>query len=260
MGGEPTLHPDFLGIADHAIAMFDKVTLFTNGSNLHQIIHPDILAAHWTGKFQFIINGYTFDEFKWRSARKYFKKVQLHFVISNSPGETIKKLKSAAALINREQVHFIISGDTQINILRPKMMIKYRKAYMEGILDIIPHLRGAGFSYNFDHTFPSCFWTQEMIEELHNNDIGPVHLQRKSCCDTIIGLLDTNFDLWYCNQTRLKIGNAFVNKSPRSIEEIHRMIRDMPAVKQRSLPEKCQRCPAITTCKSACWYMHTQGD
>jgi len=259
MGGEPTIHPEFLQVADLGILLFNAVTLFTNGTNLQHIVHPDILASHWTDKFQFIINGYTFNLNNWNVWKRYYKKIQLHFVI---PKDNIKaiinKINHIISENRSNQLHFIISGDTQLNIFDEKILADYRENYIYGLTSIIPKLQKHRFSYSFDHIFPSCFWTSDMISELHRNDIEPVHLQRQSCCDRILGLLDTNFDLWYCNQTRLKIGNVFVNGKPRSMEEIHRMIRDMPALKEKSLPIRCQECPAISTCKSACWFIHTQ--
>lgn len=261
MGGEPTMHPEFLSVADIGIMLFGKVYLFTNGSNLQHITHPDILAAHWTGKFQFIINGYTFNLHQWNDCRKYYKNIQLHFVMPDkNPDAVINKIKHITNENSPSQVHFVLSGDTQVNLFEGIRMMNYRKKYMHAIKMIVPRLKGLGYSYSFDHIFPSCFWTPDMIADLHSSDIEPIHLQRQSCCDKILGLLDTNFDLWYCNQTRLKIGNVFVKGKPRKMEEIHRMLRDMPALKQKALPEKCERCLAVTTCKSACWFIHTQRD
>lgn len=259
MGGEPTLHPEFLSVADLAIQLFGHISLFTNGTNLQYVTHPDILAAHWGDKFQFIINGYTFDFDLWRAWGKYYKKMQLHFVVpdfSASRKEMVTKIKFLAKVIAPVQTHFILSGDTQVNIFDTVKLLDYRWNYIEAMKAIIPLLREYGHTYSFDHTFPQCFWTQEMITELAEADIEPVHLMRQSCCDTILGLMDTNFDIWYCNQTRLKVGNAFVNGKPRQIEEILRMLRDMPCKKCAELIGKCRECPAQITCKSACWYKH----
>ena len=254
MGGEPTVHPGFLSVIDLALKMFRCITVFTNGSNLSLITHPDMLAGHWGDKIQFVINAFTFDVNIWKQSGKYYKKVAFHFVLGEK--ETIEKAAFMAKIIAPVQAHFMLSGDTQINILDDRYLFEYRVRYVESLIKIISTLRRYGHTYSFDHVFPQCFWTQEMIETLHSHDIDPVHLMRQSCCDTVLGLLDTNFDLWYCNQTRLKIGNVYDGDKPRPMDEIHQMLQKMPDEKCEVLTGKCVNCPARITCKSACWFKH----
>jgi hypothetical protein len=256
MGGEPTVHPEFLNVASFGIQLFNRVTLFTNGSNLKVITHPDIMAAHWGDKFKFIINAFTFKlDDNWQQWGKYYKQASFHFVLGEK--QAIDKAKLLAQCIAPVQAHFILSGDTQINIFDDRYLGEYRVRYIESLIQIIQALRAYGHTYSFDHVFPQCFWTQEMIGALAEADIEPVHLEERRCCDKILGLLDTNFDLWYCNQTRLKVGNVFVNGKPRTMDEIQRMLRDMPMQKQQQvILDKCLNCPAQITCKTACWFKH----
>jgi hypothetical protein len=255
MGGEPTIHPDFLNVASTGIFLFDKISVFTNGTNLNYITHPDIMAAHWGDKFQFIINGFTLPYDNWEAWGRYYKKAQFHFVLGEKIA--IDRIRYLAKTVPPIQSHFILSGNTQINIFDDKYRDEYRTRYVESLCEIIPKLRDYGHTFGYDHTFPQCFWTQEMLDKLHLKYITPPYLGRSRCCDTIIGLLDTNFDLWYCNQTHIKIGNMFVNGKPRKMEEITRMLRDMPGKKCAEMCRtQCTECSAKTACKSACWFKH----
>lgn len=259
MGGEPTIHPEFLRLADLGILLFDKVTLFTNGTKLNIIEHPDILASHWTDKFEFVINGYTFDFEEWGRHSKYFKRIGLHFVVplGNDVQKTIDKVYKCMSI---PQARFILSGDTQVDIFDDATLDQYRNNYIHFMQSVIPRLKQNFIPYNFDHTFPACFWTQRMIDELNKYNIGPIHLQRQSCCDTILGLLDTNFDLWYCNQTRIKIGNVLhKDGSPRNMQDILSTIQMAPRIKEgrvSNYQHRCRNCPSLPTCKTACWYKH----
>jgi sulfatase maturation enzyme AslB (radical SAM superfamily) len=258
MGGEPTIHPEFLSVASFGILLFNQITLFTNGTNMKVITNPDILAAHWGDKFKFIINAFTFNlDDNWQQWGKYYKRASFHFVLGEK--KTIEKAKLLAQCIAPVQAHFILSGDTQINIFDDKYLGEYRVRYIQSLIEIIEKLREHGHTYSFDHQFPICFWTQDMIDDLQEADIDPIH-NRQGCCDKILGLLDTNFDLWYCNQTGIKIGNVFVNGKPRTMDEIHRMIRHMPNEKvQQVTLDKCMNCPAQITCKTACWFKHARS-
>ena len=255
MGGEPTVHPEYISVMNLAIRLFNRITVFTNGTNLSLITHPDILAAHWGDKIQFIVNAFTFElNEQWKEWARYYKKIQFHFVLGEKGA--IEKALLLSKCIAPVQTHFILSGDTQINIFDDKYLPEYRVRYIQSLIEIVAGLGRHGHSYSFDHCFPQCFWTQEMIDEMHDHGIRLPHLAGTQCCDQILGLLDTNFDIWYCNQTRLLIGNAFHGNTPRQIEDLKWLLQEMPGIKADDLNGKCRKCPALITCKSACWYKH----
>jgi hypothetical protein len=166
------------------------------------------------------------------------------------------KVSAAAYTMHPKVANFIISGDTGVNIFDDETMLEYRERYIDTLCKIVSILDSHGHDFSYDHVFPTCFWTQEMMDRVHEINITPPHLMRRPCCHTILGLLDTNFDLWYCNQTRIKVGNMFVNGHPRRMEEVHRMLADMPCKKCESLRPECQKCPAKDTCKTGCWHDH----
>ena len=262
MGGEPTVHPKFLDVSDMGVKLFDAVTLFTNGTKLNIIEHPDILASHWTGKYKFIINAFTFDFDEWNRHNKYFRKIGLHFVVPfNTLGNEVQKvIDKAYQCMSIPQAHFILSGDTQVDIFHEATLDQYRNNYIYFMQSVVPRLKQADIPYSFDHVFPNCFWTQEMIDDLHRYNIGPIHLERQSCCDRILGLLDTNFDLWYCNQTRLKIGNVLKKDGrPKDLSEVYEVIQKAPMKKTKEVAKyqyTCRNCRSLTTCKTACWFQH----
>ncbi len=261
MGGEPTVHPEFIRLAELGILIFGKTSLFTNGTKLDIIRHPDILAAHWDDRFDFIINGFTFDFDEWGRHSKYFNKVLLHFVIPFNKNETQKLIEKVFHCSTIPQATIILSGDTQVDIFHEETLNQYRTNYLYFMQSVVPRLQQAEVPYTYDHQFPTCFWTQEMIDGLNEYGISPIHLDPwTSCCDRSLGLLDTNFDLWYCNQTRIKIGNVLhKDGQPKDIQEVMKLIQIAPKIKEGRVSNyqwKCRQCPSLPTCKTACWYKH----
>jgi hypothetical protein len=264
MGGEPTVHPEFLRVARLGKLLFERVALFTNGTKLDFILDPEVLSAHWDDRFEVIINGYTFDFEEWGKYSKHFKSVWLHFVvpfntIENEIQRTIEKLFQCTSFV--PQSNYLISGDTQVNLFHDETLDQYRKNFLYFMQNVIPRLIQVGIPFGYDHHFPHCFWTQEMIDEQNKYGISPMHLDPAvSCCDRTLGLLDTNFDLWYCNQTRLKIGPVLEkNGEPRDVQEVLKLVKNMPAKKCKEVSKynyRCRNCRALPSCKTACWFNH----
>ena len=130
----------------------------------------------------------------------------------------------------------------------------YRDRYLEFYRRVIPYIAPR---YSYDHPFPDCWWTQELVDDLHSMGVGPIHLH-PSCCDVRIGLIDTQWNLHYCNQTRIEIGNI----NGLTIPEIEKLIQSAPRSKiilLKNISKKCRSCPAIVTCKARCWMRQLQG-
>lgn len=261
MGGEPTVHPEFLRLAELGLLLFAKTSLFTNGSKLDCILHPEILAAHWDDRFDFIINAFTFDFEEWNKYSKYFKGVYLHFVVPNNEKQAEMLMQKLFLCSQIPQATIILSGDTQVDLFHEESLKKYRKNYLLFMQSVIPKLQQVEVPYTYDHQLPACFWSQEMIDGLNQYGINPIHLDPwTSCCDTSLGLLDTNFDLWYCNQTRLKICNVLEKDgTPKDMNWIMSQIQKMPCRKEKTVSSYsyvCRNCRALPSCKTACWFKH----
>jgi sulfatase maturation enzyme AslB (radical SAM superfamily) len=250
MGGEPTIHPEFAYMAIESLKYYGTISLFTNGTTLNSVIrNVPILKAHTHGRFQFIINGFTAPDFD----TDYFERVDLHFVIPFDERSLAQIISKILKFAPDRKFNFILSGDTGVNVLDSRIANVYRERYLEFFKQVIPAIAPR---YSFDHPFPECFWTQDLIDELHQLGVGPVHLH-PACCDVRIGLIDTEWNLHYCNQTRIELFNI----KGLEIPKVNEMIQSAPGMKVdlvKSISEKCRNCPAVVTCKTKCWCRQLQ--
>lgn len=259
MGGEPTLHPRIKDITKEACKHYYRVELFTNGTNMKDIVmDPSITRSHFHSLLLYTINGFTFDFNKFNTYKDYINFVVLHFVVPlNNPEKMVKKAEKCMEL--GAQSYFLISPDTQVNIFDDSILNSYRPVWVKVVTNLVSQLRERNIPFNFDHKLPICFYTQEMIDLFHLHDIDTIHQDTTTCCgDQRIGLIDHNFDLYYCNQTRIKLGSLLDDSgNPISESELRKMIQRGPMTKVeqiKGLRDKCMRCPALASCKLGCYY------
>jgi radical SAM protein with 4Fe4S-binding SPASM domain len=269
MGGEPTLHPRILEVMQDGCIYFGGVDLFTNGTNMVKITKdPLILKYHLMGNIEYIINGFTFELEKFKDYAPYIRKLCLHFVVPFDKKELHEMISKVFACIDTLQTfaHIIISPDTQVNLFDDGTQEIYRERWMEAITTIVPNLIERGTNFNYDHVLPMCFYTQEMLDILHkipihdnNSLVDGIHSLKITCCgDVQMGLILPNFDLYFCNQTRIKIGSLLdENGEPKYLHDIMRMIQPFSKIKTESVKNllpKCKICPVVSSCKTGCYY------
>ena len=269
MGGEPTLHPRIIELMQEACLTYGGVDLFTNGSKMLEISKdPLILKYHLMGNFiQYIINGYTFDFNAFTEYAPFISKICLHFVVPYDREELYQMIGKVVTCMELGQfVHIVISPDTQVNLFDDEIQDNYRENWLEAITTIIPQLLNRGIGFNYDHVLPMCFYTQKMLDKLHtvgvydnNNWIDGIHSVKITCCgDVQMGLLLPNFDIYFCNQTRIKLGSLLDdNGEPKSIEALTEMLQKYSKIKTESVKElspKCKVCPVVASCKVGCYY------
>ncbi len=260
MGGEPTIHPRIVDVIRESCKCYLGSTLYTNGTTMKDIASEPVLVKHnFGGKLQYTINGFTFKIDDFLEYREFVKFVDLHFVIPiNNPEKILTKIEKCMELAPK--VSFIVSPNTQLNLLNDeKVLEEYRKVWIESTTYILPKLRFAGIPYQYDHRLPMCFFTQEMIDTLHSHDLGTMHKELTTCCgDEYMGLIGYDYEVSYCNQTRIKLGSLLKEDgSPKSVSELNDMIRvgTMQKVEQiTELSDKCKTCHALPLCKVGCYY------
>jgi radical SAM protein with 4Fe4S-binding SPASM domain len=259
MGGEPTLHPRIVEIVDESSKYFMNSVLFTNGTTLPELCRNEVFVKnHFTGRLAYAINGFTFNQKKFDEYKEFISEVKLHDVVP---------LKDVDSFIDRvfeqmklhPQVVLLFSPDTQINLVNNDVAKEYRTSWMKAMTKLLPVLDSRGIPYGFDHYFPMCFYTQEMIDELHLHGINDLHTARISCCgDRHMGLIDWNFDLYFCNQTRIKIGSILdENGYPMLVPDIMNILHKYSCVKTDNVKEvsdKCRNCAVVASCKTGCFY------
>lgn len=259
MGGEPTLHPKVLDIIKEACNHYWRVELFTNGTKMKGIVSdPIITKFHFQRILTHTINGFTFNVNEFLSYKEYIDFVVLHFVIPlNNPENMLKKIEKCMEL--SPKVGFLISPDTQVNLFDDNTLNKYRQVWIEVITNVNPQFKKKGISFNYDHKLPICFYTQEMIDILHSFDVDTLPNNTTMCCgDQQIGLIDTNFDIYFCNQTRIKLGSLLNdNGDPKPLKEVVEMIQGGSKIKVeqiKNLSDKCRQCPVLASCKVGCYF------
>lgn len=260
MGGEPTLHPRFADIVDEAAKHVRRVKIYTNGLKMKEIVsNPLVMIPHFANKVLYILNGYVFNIDKVPEYQKYVKQLAVHMVVTLDDVDTMieKTLKYI------EMFPFIlpvISPDSQVNIFDEDTLNRYRKVWMKAATTIIPRMDELRIPVNVDHYFPMCFYTQDMINELAVHDMQGFHRLKHGCCaETRMGLIDWNFDLYYCNQARIKIGSILNdNGKPKSMIDIVKMINQkgtsIKTEKIMELSDMCRDCAALPACKLGCFY------
>lgn len=258
MGGEPTLHPRIIEVITESSKHYGEVQLFTNGTMLHKIAKdPGVIRDHFNNILLYVINGYVFDPVKFLEYKEFVEIVSLHFVITtHGYKETIKKMIDYIKF--RPQVKYVISPDTQVDVFNKQELEEYRKIYMEFIKKVTPILKSEGIHWSTDHNFPLCFFTQEMLDELNLIGLERFHFEVTSCSCLSIGLIDWNFDLYYCNQTRIKLGSILdENGEPKSLPELVNLITPKYGFKTeciRNLREECKNCKSLNMCRVGCYY------
>lgn len=260
MGGEPTMHPRFPEMLKESVQHFKVAEVFTNGSKMIELLtDQDILRYHQTGLINFTVNGFTFDPGKFLEYRKYLNGMLLHNVVPlKGVDKFIERMISLAGL--KDKINFIISPDTQINLFDDKLGDQYRASWMKALDALIPVFVQMGVNFAFDHSVPRCFFTDEMLKQL---DPGFVQMipHFTTCCSRFgVGLIQANFDVYFCNQTKIKIGSMLDDQgNPKSYPELLEMVSVAPSVKIKNMQiksDKCSQCEWLITCRAGCYYDH----
>jgi len=194
MGGEPTLHPKVIDIVHEAYYHFRNTKLFTNGSTMSKITKdPRMVKTHFEGVTSYLLNGFTFEPEKFHEYKDYVREIVLHCVVP---------LDNVPDFCNRvfrfielgPQIKICISPDTQINLFDGEIMERYRESYTNAVIALIPNLGNHFFGY--DHFFPTCFFTQQMLDVFHSYHLDNIQESIGCCSEYILGLIDWNFDLY----------------------------------------------------------------
>jgi radical SAM protein with 4Fe4S-binding SPASM domain len=256
MGGEPTIHPRFEELVEKASDFFLRVIIFTNGTTMNKITRNPFFKNN--PNIIYTINGFTFDVPDFDQYKDFVNNVSLHFVLSMGGADEIVQKALHCANVMKDKVTILYSPDTQVDLFNKEVMNRYRKIWVKGIKDLIPKLRKMGVPFYPDHSLPLCFFTTEMIEELAEADFTDITLGLSGCDCANLGLIDTDFNLHHCNQTRIKLGTLLNDdNSFKNIDEIREMIAGGPRTKIeciQQISKECKECPSLPICRNGCYY------
>jgi len=198
--------------------------LFTNGLLLEEIVRDDkLLAYHFQKRLGVTVNGYAVNLNEFEKVYGKFSDINLHFVIPRSNADAaVDKITKSVEVSGPDRVGYIISPDTTNNLLDDVVLNEYRNVYMNFILFVAPFLMNSGFRIVIDHGLPNCFFTQDMIDMLARRNLSM--FARNTACqcdDRCMGLIDCDFDFYFCNQTRINFGSIIDRHGePMSYPEI----------------------------------------
>ena len=181
MGGEPTVHKDFLRIVDIAKAFFSKISIFTNA--LNENIQKVVLREHDSIIYNFNFAS-AFTEDKFVLQQPGYRSLEVQVRAGTDENHLLQKLLEILDL-GRGRLSAAFTLDCTANILQSKSILLQKLRFLtEG-------LRNRNLDYGFDHTLPLCFLYKAGVNTGKND--GLCHF--KDC-----GLIDASLNLRFCNQ------------------------------------------------------------
>lgn len=204
MGGEPTLHPDFVEIWNYAIGKFKRQTLFTNGLEKEKLLSIDLDES--TGiNFNFNFVNTPLDP----DICSKFKEFSTEIVIRKETDE--QKLFEKILEVQENSVKLDTSIKFNLTIDCTLDIFKYRKEMQDKLNKILDFaIEHSDYNWGWDHSYPRCFLTDDIIEKMlevgYHNILSPFpnsyHINQCKSIGGCSALVLSNFKLVHCNQYR----------------------------------------------------------
>lgn len=236
MGGEPTVHKEFLKIIDIAKKSFQRITIFTNA--LNENIQKVVLREHDSIVYNFNFAP-IFTEDTFVLQQPGYRALEVQVRADTDERILLQKLLGILEL-GRGRLTTSFTLDCTSNILQSKSTLSQKLRFLtEG-------LRNRNLIYGFDHTLPLCFLYRAGVN-VGKND-GLCHF--KDC-----GLIDASLNLRFCNQYPdrlicLKQNGQFI---PWSIVK-NRLLLKFFQNQVTVLTKACKDCIFYNRqCNGGCW-------
>lgn len=181
MGGEPTTHPDFVGMIQIAQSYFERVTIFTNGisERICEIEPREKDGINYNFQFiKYLSNERLLVD---KPGTRIFEVI----VTSSSAVEVLIKDLKSLRRYSLKQVIVSLSLDCTENIFR------FRKILLCKLEAIYKECLKLGYETIFDHTLPICF--------LYGSNI-PIRKAGAICNGDCAGMIDSELNVYFCNQ------------------------------------------------------------
>lgn len=205
MGGEPTIHPDFSEIMHVAQSYFEVVSLFTNA------LSPALLEFSPRPKD---IITYNF---------KFRRRLDKDNLFLNLPGIRNLEIQVVPSVIkeklfeeilritslDRSRIIPCFTLDCTANIFRDREQIVPIYDYL------ITQCRKEGVAFGQDHLIPLCFLSDTHI---------PMHKSGTNCLLNCAGLIDSSYNLRFCNQHSEVLVNFFKGDETITISDIEHVL------------------------------------
>lgn len=181
MGGEPTVHKEFLQIIEIAKKFFHKIAIFTNA--LNENIQKVVLREHDSIVYNFnFASG--FSEEKFVLQQPGYRALEVQVRANTDEKILLQKLLTILEL-GKGRLTTSFTLDCTSNILQSKSTLSQKLRFLT------ESFRNNNLFYDFDHTLPLCFLYKAGVN-VGKSD-GLCHF--KDC-----GLIDASLNLRFCNQ------------------------------------------------------------
>lgn len=234
MGGEPTIHADFVKIIEIAQNNFNGIVIFSNGIT-------DSIKDIQLRENDSVVYNFTFDKF-FSKEKMYFEnggkrtfEVQVKTTIDEK--ELVKRIKE---LVKDANVRISLTLDCMANIFTEKQVVLPKLKYIEN------ELMAANLTFNYDHMIPLCYLYKTGLHVSRNSSM---------CTTRTAGLISSDLFFKFCNQhsaslVSLKQDGKFI---PWSIVENH-MQKVFYELRAKALNDYCLNCVYFNKkCNGGCW-------
>lgn len=193
MGGEPTIHPEFLSLYKIAQDFFNKVCLCTNG------LSPTILHVTPRISDTIIFNGDFIDNIPLKNLvleKPGIRGIELQ-VRADSNVNIIKRIeKKLGRNIDKVIINFTL--DCRSNIFKQKDTV------IDKYVSLWDYCKASGIRVAQDHVIPICFTVGTKMPRTNIFSL---------CDKDRAGVVDSNYNLRYCNQFPKVLTNMFYGQS-----------------------------------------------
>jgi radical SAM protein with 4Fe4S-binding SPASM domain len=238
MGGEPTVHPNFLELYELSQSFFDGVALFTNALNEKVLmIHPrkeDGVIYN----FVFINERFNFDKLFPCLGDNLKRAFEIVIDSTTNVESLIAKIDFVYNECKKRDINKFLF---QLTINCISNIFHDKKAYNENFRKVLLHIIKEYRNHlSFDHAVPFCFWEEETITLMDNYK---VNYHKQKCRGQDFGLIDSNFNLLHCNQHPVVLTSILNNQHFIPIKSVKKILKKSNEDKQKSNYNKiCSAC------------------
>lgn len=236
MGGEPTIHENFSLFYNTAQNYFGKVSLFTNGTNkvLETITPrpPDSIIYNFTFSKVLTPNRLLLDKDGERA-------LEIQIKYSTDVSMLIDEINRVVSYAP-ERMRIYITLDCTSDIFEENEIVapKYERVWEE--------CKNYGYNVGQDHLIPFCYVMGTKI---------PIPHTGVKCSIDCAGLIDSSYNLRFCNQHNQKLIQLFTKDGIASYDILNKLlIKKLNSIENDAVVEKCENCPYwASVCTGGCF-------
>jgi radical SAM protein with 4Fe4S-binding SPASM domain len=251
MGGEPTLHPELLGIFDACHGVVSQVRLFTNG------LQKDVLEKiRWRGDDTVTYNFFVANTKLTNQNYLWDKDINRTFhVVVNTQTDLSRlyaKLRNLAALLQRQPERVRARSGVAVSLDTQENIFVHRERLQIILYSLVRRLKLWGYmNVSRDHHIPICFWTNEAIKlylDRHLKNNTTTRCTSPNCASWI-GIDGT---VRHCNQFPVRCGQITETTTAAQLEAMYQHAKSIKLSLLKA-DKDCKECSHLPTCLGGCF-------